>query len=462
MGKKKDLYIDYKHSNKKRGKQGRNKYWITMLIIMVICIGLSAYFIVLSKENWNNRSRNQSVMVTPTSKLTYQQVVREPTTHPEITKEPVAGITSKIKQAASPYASVTPTTQPAKAVANDSYIENETKGSKLSKAIKGIYVPARTAGSDKINNLINMTDNTEINAMVIDIKDDHGRISYAIDCDQVNKIGAATDTIPDIKALVKKLKKKNIYLIGRIVAFKDPYLAKKRTDLAIKNSDGTLYKDSNGECWVNPYNKKVWNYLVDIATQTALEGFDEIQFDYIRFSTSKGISKANLGNEAVDKSKETIITEFTKYAYGKLKPLKVAVSADVYGTIIASDVDAKLVGQNFVEMSKYLDYICPMIYPSHFGEGNFGIQYPDQEPFKIISKVLSISASKLKDIPKKQHRAVVRPWLQDFTASWIKHHIDYGGEEIREEIEGVYSVGYEQWLLWNSSCNYSKNGLLKN
>jgi hypothetical protein len=201
---------------------------------------------------------------------------------------------------------------------------------------------------------------------------------------------------------------------------------------------------------------------LDIATQTALAGFDEIQFDYIRFSTSKGILKANLGNEAVNKSKEKIITEFTKYAYGKLKPLNIAVSADVYGTIIASDVDAKLVGQNFVEMSKYLDYICPMIYPSHFGEGNFGIQYPDQEPFKIISKILSISASKLNDIPKGQHHAQVRPWLQDFTASWIKHHINYSGEEIREEIEGVYSVGYEQWLLWNAGCNYSEDGLLKN
>lgn len=162
---------------------------------------------------------------------------------------------------------------------------------------------------------------------------------------------------------------------------------------------------------------------------------------------------------AEEKTKEDIIIEFTQYAYEKLKPLGVFVSADVYGTIISSSIDAGLVGQNYVEMAKYLDYICPMIYPSHFSEGNYGVEYPDLEPFKIIRKVLTASKSKLEQIPEGEHKAIVRPWLQDFTATWIKHHQVYGGKQLREQIGAVYAAGYSEWLLWNASGKYSVDGL---
>ena len=112
-------------------------------------------------------------------------------------------------------------------------------------------------------------------------------------------------------------------------------------------------------------------------------------------------------------------------------------------------------------MSRYLDYICPMIYPSHFGEGNYGVEYPDLEPFKIIRKVLIASKTKLEQIPEGEHRAIVRPWLQDFTADWVEHHMTYGGHELREQISGVYGAGYEEWLLWDAGCTYSVDGLLE-
>lgn len=432
MGNKHDMFIDYKRSDKKRGRRSKRKVWLGLwVIIIVVGFGLTAYILVKPKLALHSQEEN-------------------------LDKKQFVAIPSEV------LPTNKPTDQPVKATTNDN-VKNDTSDivPKSPEAIKGIYVPAKAAGSNHIYDLMEMAASTEINAMVIDVKDDHGRISYEMDCDMAKEIGAVTNTISDMDQLVKRLKEKNIYLIARIVAFKDPYLAEKREDLAITNMDGSLYKDSNGEGWVNPYNKKVWNYLVDVASHAAASGFDEIQFDYIRFSTSKAIAKADLGEEAKKKSKEKIITEFTKFAYEKLKPLGIYVSADVYGTIIASSVDAGLVGQNYVEMSKYLDYICPMIYPSHFSEGNLGVQYPDQEPFKIISKVLSISAQKLSELPKGQHHAVVRPWLQDFTATWVKHHLDYGGEELREEIEGVYSVGYGEWLLWNAGCDYSEDGLLE-
>jgi hypothetical protein len=295
--------------------------------------------------------------------------------------------------------------------------------------------------------------------MVIDVKDDHGKISYEMNSAMAKEIGAVTDTISDIGTFIQTLKAKNIYLIARIVAFKDPLLAELRQDLAVKNQDGSIYRDDNGEGWVNPYNRGVWDYLIEIATQAAAAGFDEIQFDYIRFSTGKGISEADFGEEAKTKSKEKVITEFTKYAYEKIKPLGVFVSADVYGTIISSTIDSGLVGQNYAEMSKYLDYICPMIYPSHFGSGNYGIEHPDLEPYNIIRKVLTASITKLDSIPAEEHKAIVRPWLQAFTATWVEPHMEYGGEELREQIDGVYSVGYEEWLLWNAAGRYNGEGL---
>lgn len=429
MENKHDKDIDYEQSGQRHSPKCNNGLKlkiITTILVFMIGIGIAAFEGLKPKtyadNNGNASSKNQAVTLMPT---------------------------------------VIPTTPPAKAATNDKVQYSPDEVMDLPETIKGIYVPAKTAGTDSINKLINIAETTEINAMVIDVKDDHGKITYAMDCDLAKRIGAVTDTITNMDELVKALKARKIYLIARIVAFKDPCLAAKRTDLAIKNKDGSIYRDTNGDAWVNPYNKEVWNYLVDVASHAVGTGFDEIQFDYIRFSTGNGIAKADFGKEAENKTKEQVITEFTRYLYHKLKPLGVNVSADVYGAVINSNIDAGLVGQNYVEMSKYLDYICPMIYPSHFGNGNYGVMYPDLEPYNIIHKVMLASKSKLDQIPDGKHHAVVRPWLQDFTATWLKNHKTYGGPELRQEIKGVYSAGYGEWLLWNNSCQYSVDGLLK-
>lgn len=437
MSKKSDMYIDYQKSYKRRGRRGPKWYIILLIIILVAGLGVISYYSVrtiLHNQASADIAKAQEDAVLPPHTVSI-------TMAPTVTPTP------------SPAPLPSPTQEPKKAESADVKDSNSIK-------VKGIYITAPVAGTASIEALIEIADTTEINAMVIDIKDDHGKISYQMDSAIAKEIGATTNTISDINAFVKGLKDKNIYLIGRIVAFKDPYLAEKRPDLAIKNKDGSQFRDNNGEGWVNPYNHKVWKYLIDIAAQTAAAGFDEVQFDYIRFSTGDGVSDADFGKSAKTKSKEDIITEFTKYAYEKLKPLGVALSADVYGTIISSSVDAAKVGQNYAQMARYLDYICPMIYPSHFGEGNYGIEYPDQEPYEIIRKVLTASKDKLSQIPENEHCAIVRPWLQDFTATWVKHHMTYGGKELREQIKGLYSVGYEEWLVWNAGCRYSVDGFL--
>jgi hypothetical protein len=444
MSKKRDMYIDYKKSYKRRGRRGPRWYWIGLIIILGIGLCIAAIYSIQAWRHHQRQESNESNGII--SSIPSKAITMAPTDTPT----PL------------PTATPTPTVMPLPTPTEEAKeVEAATWTGRNAVKVKGIYVTSQVAASANLSKLIEIADTTEINAMVIDIKDDYGKISYQMDSAIAKEIGATTNTISDIKKLMKELKDREIYLIARIVAFKDPYLAEQRQELAIKNKDGTLYRDNNGEGWVNPYNKKVWKYLVDVASQAAGVGFDEIQFDYIRFSTGIGISNVDFGKAALNKSKEDIILEFTKYAYEKLKPLGVYVSADVYGTIISSSVDAARVGQNYVEMAKYLDYICPMIYPSHFGEGNYGIDYPDTKPYETIRKVLTASREKLGQIPEEEHCAIVRPWLQDFTASWLEHHITYGSKELREQINGVYSVEYEEWLLWNAACRYSVEGLLK-
>jgi hypothetical protein len=337
--------------------------------------------------------------------------------------------------------------------------KNGTDLSRTPRKVKGIYVTGPRAGKESyMKDLVELVDTTELNAMVIDIKNDNGEITYKMDLPEVKEMGADVNYISDIEQLIADLKAKDIYLIARIVAFKDPILAKNRPDLSLKKKDGTIFYDKSGLSWVNPYKKDVWDYLVSVAKEAAGLGFDEIQFDYIRFSTDTGMKDVDFGKEAKGKSKMEAITEFTKYACENLKPLGVFVSADVYGTIIDSKIDAKIVGQNYKEMAEYLDYICPMIYPSHYQDGSYGIKHPDLNPYDLILSALDKSQTELKATDNTS-QAKVRSWLQDFTATWLDNHKSYGPKEIRDQIKAVYDAGYDEWILWNGNNNYTKEGL---
>ena len=393
--------------------------------------------------------------------------------------------------------------------------------------VKGIYVTGAMAGTSGMDDLIALVDRTELNALVIDVKNDDGRVVYEMDTPMVSEIGSSKKLVSDMPGLIQKCKEHDIYLIARIVAFKDPFLAENRTDLALHDESGNLFRDSSGVDWVNPYKEEVWKYLLEIAEEAVAIGFDEIQFDYIRFATDSGMKNVDFGPEAEEKSREAVITEFVEYASERLHSQGIPVSADVYGIVIDSELDASLVGQNYYEMSKYLDYISPMVYPSHYGPGNLGLAVPDAQPYETIYRSMSASRRVLaglegpeeeveavsgNDIPLKTEdvsgndvsqdaavetggavsqetaavsgngavsagartelpdpkemepaeeiRAQVRPWLQDFTATWVDGHITYGPEEIRAQIQAVYDAGYEEWILWNAANRYTEGGLL--
>ena len=332
-------------------------------------------------------------------------------------------------------------------------------------AIKGVYVSGHVAGIGSwMDTLIDLADTTEINAFVIDVKDDNGRITFDMDLDAVDAIGAEGGHIRDMDGLMDTLYEHDIYPIARIVTFKDPYLAKNRQELAIKNQDGSLWYYKNVP-WLNPYNRDSWVYVVDVAKEAAKVGFKEIQFDYIRFEATSSLKNASFDDLEGDTTREEIILEFVDYATEELRPYGVEVSADVFGTVINSAYDAKIIGQDYKEMAHRLDVICPMVYPSHYGFGFYGTpagQHSDLYPYRIIKGSMDDSTEKLKEIPQGENVAVVRPWLQAFTASYLGsgNYMVYGKEAIREQIQATYDAGLEEWILWHAGVRYNKAALL--
>lgn len=329
--------------------------------------------------------------------------------------------------------------------------------------VKGIYVSAYVAGTgDMMDKIIEEIDRTELNAVVIDVKDDQGRITYAMDSPTVDDIGACQVFIQDMPALMAKLKEHGIYTIARVVAFRDPYLAEQKPEWSLHVADGRIYRDNKGLAWVNPYKREVWDYLVEVGKKAGETGFDEIQFDYIRFAVDRTMNDVVFDDaDTQGRDKTQAITEFISYAHDELAKEGLFVSADVFGTIMRSEEDAAAVGQEYEDMAEQLDYICPMIYPSHYGPGNFGIEYPDTQPYDTILNALNgsrelLAASAKEDAPQ----AVVRPWLQDFTASYLEHYIKYGDEQVRQQIQAVYDAGYDEWILWDAGVSYHYGGLL--
>lgn len=325
--------------------------------------------------------------------------------------------------------------------------------------VKGIYVTGPTAGTDRMDEIIKLVNDTELNAIVLDVKDDSGNITFMMDNEMVKETGACIPYIKDIDSLIKKLHDNEIYVIARIPCFKDPVLASAFPDLALRTLSGDPVTDANGNAWVNPCKEKVWAYLISIADTCSKLGFDEIQLDYVRFPVGQNSEEAYYSVSATDAERQNYINNFLSKIKDVVHANNVPITADVFGTIIQSDLDSKHIGQSYTTLASELDGLCPMIYPSHYANGEFDIEVPDAMPYATIYSALNGSKEVLSNI-SSDDCSVIRPWLQAFTADWVDGYIDYDGDAIREEIQAVYDAGYEEWILWNSKSEYSKDGLL--
>lgn len=325
--------------------------------------------------------------------------------------------------------------------------------------VRGLYITGPIAGSEKIDEIIQLIDETELNAVVMDVKDDDGHITFSMEGnDTVTKLDACVAYIGDMPALMEKFREHNIYTIARIPCFKDPTLAAGMPEVALCKPDGTPIVDGKGVAWVNPCKKDVWEYLVSIGKSCKTLGFDEVQFDYVRFPVGDDAEEADYGEEVTPENKHTYIEAFLTYATKELHAVDMPVTADLFGTIIGSEIDVEQVGQDYVALASSVDALCPMIYPSHYGPGNFNLDVPDAKPYETILAALEGSKKELASL-KEEDTAIIRPWLQAFTAPWVKGHITYDGDAIRAQIQATYDAGYEEWILWNASCKYNADGL---
>jgi len=319
--------------------------------------------------------------------------------------------------------------------------------------VRGVYATAHSAGGERLEKLLQLIDDTELNSLVIDVKDDYGYITYPTNDPVLLERGTAKTIIKDPSALLARLAEHEAYPIARIVVFKDSVLASMRPDLSFVQADGTIWKNGRGESFVNPYKKEVWEYNVQVAKEAAKLGFKEIQFDYVRFPEGFEKKADILSYDKDERKRIEVVADFVKYAREQLSPLGVRVSVDIFG-YAASVPAAEGIGQDFEQISKYVDVISPMIYPSHYTAGWFGSPVPDAAPYVTIDGAMKDTFEKLE--PLGPFKPVVRPWIQDFTASWVRGYIKYGKKEVEDQIRALKDNGIDEFLLWNAVNRYTE------
>lgn len=332
--------------------------------------------------------------------------------------------------------------------------------------VKGIFVTGHSAGGSRLSQLIDLLNSTELNSMVIDVKDDYGNIVMPLESE--NKyIEKFTYRLVETEKLMTQLEDNDIYPIARIVVFKDTKLATERPDLSFLDENGKIWSNRNGESFVNPYQREVWEYNVEVARQAAMLGFKDIQFDYVRFPEGFEIRDEDLSysrGEYEESDLDNIgqrvdaVTEFIQFAYQELQPFDVDISVDIFGYTVTLE-EAPGIGQNFTRIAKNVDVISSMIYPSHWGPGTLGIDLPDLEPYNVVNNYIQMESEILAG--QGEDAPVTRPWLQSFTASYLGsgNYINYGAHEVSEQIRALHDNGIEEYLLWNARNIYTEDAI---
>lgn len=371
---------------------------------------------------------------------------------------------------------------------------------KMPDSVKAVYATGWVMGTPSLRkSMITSIKENGFNAIVIDIKDEAGQLTYDSTVPTAVSIGASRAMVKDIKSVINELKENDIYVVGRIVTFKDPIFASNVDEVSYKMEDGSIWHDYSGKCWPNPYNEKSWEYPIALAKEAAELGFEEIQFDYVRFPSSEGRTRTiAYGFESASKSKADTICAFLEKVMAEMEEYHIPISADVFGITTKRDGDFENIGQDFARIADIVDVVCPMVYPSHYGYGEYKYARPDKNPYGIIYASLEDAMKRLdsfngkesgeiveevdnevsgelveteeikteeireKNIQKlKEYGVNIRPYLQDFTASWLGsgNYLVYGTEEVKDQIQAGFDLGIEDFCLWDPSNKYCYEAL---
>lgn len=323
--------------------------------------------------------------------------------------------------------------------------------------IRGIYLNAYAAGSPtRLPKLIQMADETEINAFVIDWKDEKG-IHYKSEIPLANQLAQEGEiTLKNPKALLDTLRAHGIYTMARIVVFKDPILSKAHPDWSVQKAGGSLWVDKAGNTWVSPWDERVWDYNIAIAQEAAKAGFDMIQFDYVRFAEPYKSLPPQVHPRAQG-ARTDAIAAFLNRAKQKLHPLGVPITADVFG-LTPNTPDDLDIGQQWETINATADATLPMVYPSHYFPTHLkGVPTPNKMPYETVHQSVGMAVvrnQRLQEAGVKPARIV--PWLQAFSAPWVNKNYPYGPTQAAAQIRAVHDLGLEDWVFWHPGSKYEQ------
>jgi len=324
-------------------------------------------------------------------------------------------------------------------------------------SVRALYVNAWAAGSrSRMAQLIALAESTEVNAFIIDVKESDTYLAYTgTAIPLAREIGAherpATTWLP---ALVDTLQERGIYSIARIVVFKDRKLAERKPELAIRHVNGGVWRDGKGGAWVNPYDRRVWEYNVAIAREALDMGFSELQWDYVRFPDVTDRMRTTMvypGSNSVSRADN--IRSFITFSRQALRDYQVPVTADVFGLVthLEGDVD---IGQHWESIVAAADVVLPMVYPSHYSAGLYGFPRPHARPYEVVRLATTDAVERTRFYRDStgQPVAEVMPWLEAMSIRGLT----YGPAELRAQVQGAYDGGARSWALWNPGSRYAE------
>jgi hypothetical protein len=321
--------------------------------------------------------------------------------------------------------------------------------------VRGLYVNRWAVLGQRMWELIDVARTTEVNALVIDVKDDRGYVLYRSDVPLAHEIGADT-TMPvarsRIRAILDTMRANGIFPIARIVVAKDPMLADAKREWAVRRKkDGAPWLDKNGNPWLDPHQRGVWTYAADLAEEAVRLGFSEVQFDYVRFPDEQRLIREATFPLAKGRSRAQVIHTQLGYLRSRLTPLEVPMAIDVFGLTTSDSTDMGI-GQRWEQFADQADVVLPMTYPSHYSRDTYGIPNPNANPYATIDNAMRDAIARNRGIA---HAGEIVPWYQDFTLGAPR----YGVTQIRAQMQAGYDNGIRSWILWNPGSKYTLQAL---
>ncbi len=322
--------------------------------------------------------------------------------------------------------------------------------------VRGLYVNRWAVLGQKMWELIGVAKRTEVNALVLDVKDDRGLMLYRSTVPLARQIGADTSrpvSAARMRAILDTMRAHGIFPIARIVVAKDPLLAVAKPEWAVqRRADGKPWLDASGKPWLDPHHQGVWGYAADISAEAVALGFSEVQFDYVRFPDDRRLYREAQFPLAKGRFRAQVIRDQLGYLRARLAPLKVPMAIDVFG-LTTSDTTDMGIGQRWEQFIDRADVVLPMTYPSHYAPGTYKIGNPNANPYETIAQAMKDAKARS---AKVSNAAEIVPWYQDFTLGAPR----YGAKQVRAQMQAGYDNGVEGWILWNPGSRYTISALL--